>query len=27
MIIKALIMLENKEDEPRVWKKHGNMPL
>jgi acetyl-CoA carboxylase carboxyltransferase component len=27
MIIKALIMLENKEEEPRIWKKHGNMPL
>jgi acetyl-CoA carboxylase carboxyltransferase component len=27
MIIKALIMLEDKEQEPRAWKKHGNIPL
>ena len=27
MIIKALIMLEDKEQEPRAWKKHGNIPM
>ena len=27
MIIKALIMLEGKEQEPSAWKKHGNIPL
>ncbi len=27
MIIKALVMLEDKEQEPRAWKKHGNIPL
>jgi acetyl-CoA carboxylase carboxyltransferase component len=26
-IIKALKMLEGKQDEPRRWRKHGNMPL
>ena len=27
MIIKALIMLEDKVKEPSAWKKHGNIPL
>ena len=27
MIIKALIVLEDKREEPRAWKKHGNMPV
>lgn len=27
MIIRALLMLEDKEPEPREWKKHGTMPL
>ena len=27
MIIKALVMLEDKEQEPRAWKKHGNIPV
>jgi acetyl-CoA carboxylase carboxyltransferase component len=27
MIISALLMLEDKEPEPREWKKHGTMPL
>jgi acetyl-CoA carboxylase carboxyltransferase component len=26
-IIRALKMLEGKQDEPRRWRKHGNMPL
>ncbi|OPY89701.1 MAG: Methylmalonyl-CoA carboxyltransferase 12S subunit [Syntrophaceae bacterium PtaU1.Bin231] len=26
-IINALLMLENKESEPRPWRKHGNIPL
>lgn len=26
-IINALLMLENKEEEPRAWRKHGNIPL
>ncbi len=26
-IIDALLMLENKEEAPRVWRKHGNIPL
>jgi acetyl-CoA carboxylase carboxyltransferase component len=27
MIVKALIMLEDKKQELRAWKKHGNIPL
>ncbi len=27
MIIKALVVLEDKKEEPRAWKKHGNIPL
>lgn len=27
VIIRALLMLENKEQKPGVWKKHGNIPL
>lgn len=27
VIIKALLMLESKEEEPRAWRKHGNIPL
>jgi propionyl-CoA carboxylase beta chain len=26
-IINALLMLENKKEEPRAWRKHGNIPL
>ena len=26
-IINALLMLENKEEAPRVWRKHGNIPM
>jgi len=26
-ITNALLMLENKEEAPRVWRKHGNIPL
>jgi methylmalonyl-CoA decarboxylase subunit alpha len=26
-IIDALLMLENRKDEPRDWRKHGNIPL
>jgi acetyl-CoA carboxylase carboxyltransferase component len=26
-IIRALKMLEGKKEEPRLWRKHGNMPL
>jgi propionyl-CoA carboxylase beta chain len=26
-IINALLMLENKEADPRPWRKHGNIPL
>jgi acetyl-CoA carboxylase carboxyltransferase component len=26
-ITNALLMLENKEEAPRIWRKHGNIPL